>query len=64
MIYKHEVEEVAMRLKFAIADMERLGDRYHNGRPQQIQDAVRHARVSHERVLNLRDHTTGKEALQ
>ena len=61
MVYKDEVEIVAKKLKSAIYELENLGDRYHNGRPIQIQDASRHARVAHDRIMNLRDHTVTRE---
>ena len=62
-IYKDEVEELAMKLKDVIHDMEKFGDRYYSGRPINIQDAVRHARVSHQRLMKLRDHTVRRAGL-
>lgn len=63
MIYKNEIEDVGKRLKDAIHEMEALGDKYYKGRPIQIQDATRHARVAHQRLMNLRDHTVRRGGL-
>jgi len=63
MIYKCEIEDVARNLKQVIHEMESLGNRYYNGRPKQIQEAVQSTRIAHSKLMNLRDHTVRKEGL-
>ena len=57
-----EIElEVAARRFANRHDIERLGDRYYSGRPTNLQDSVRHARISHQRLMRLRDQTVRRE---